>query len=44
MMLLAVLAPKEPMLTLGILAAFFLVMNVILFRAQIFGRKKEKGK
>ena len=43
-MLLAVLAPKEPMLTLGILAAFFLVMNVILFRAQIFGRKKEKGK
>ena len=44
MMLLAVLAPKKPMLTLGILAAFFLVMNVILFRAQIFGRKKEKGK
>lgn len=40
MMLLAVLAPKEPVLTLGILAAFFLVMNVILFRAQIFGKRK----
>ncbi len=44
MMLLAVLAPQKPLLTLGILAAFFLVMNVILFRAKVFGRKKEKVK
>ncbi len=40
-MLLATLAPKQPVLTLGLLAAFFLVMLVILFRAQLFGRKKK---
>ncbi len=40
MMLLATLAPKDPILTLILLAAFFLVMNVILFRAQIFKKKK----
>ncbi len=43
MMLLATLAPVEPLLTLIILAAFFIVMNVILFRRQIFLRKR-KGK
>ena len=40
MMLLAKLAPTKPLLTLGILAAFFLVMNLILFRRSIFLRKK----
>lgn len=40
MMLLATLAPQKPLLTLGILAAFFIVMNVILFRKFIFRRKK----
>jgi len=40
LMLLATLAPKKPVLTLGILFAFFLVMLVILFRAQIFRKKK----
>ena len=40
LMLLATLAPKKPVLTLGILLAFFLVMLVILFRAQIFIKKK----
>ena len=39
LMLLATLAPKQPLLTWGILLAFFIVMNVILFRAQIFRRK-----
>ncbi len=39
-MLLATYAPKEPLLTMGILLIFFVVMNVILFRAQIFRRKK----
>jgi len=39
-MLLATLAPVKPMLTLGLLAAFFVVMNIILFRSRIFGRKK----
>ena len=40
LMLLATLAPVEPYLTLAILAAFFLVLNLILFRRQIFRRKK----
>jgi len=40
LMLLATLAPKKPILTLIILAAFFAVMNVILFRSFIFGKKK----
>ena len=38
-MLLANLAPTAPEVTLGILAAFFIVMNVILFRNQIFKKK-----
>ena len=41
LMLLATLAPVKPMLTLGILTGFFLVMNVILFRSLIFRRKKK---
>ena len=40
MMLLATLAPKKPVLTLGILVVFFLVMNVLLFRSVIFKRRK----
>lgn len=40
MMLLATLAPKEPVLTLILLAVFMVVMNIILFRRQIFKRKK----
>ena len=39
MMLLATLAPIKPILTLIILCLFFAVMNVILFRKQIFRRK-----
>lgn len=39
-MLLANLAPKRPYLTLILLVAFFIVMNVILFRSKIFKRKK----
>jgi len=41
MMLLATLAPKNPTLTLLILLGFFLVMNIILFRAKIFRKKKK---
>ena len=41
MMLLATLAPVKPVLTLLIFIAFFAVMNVILFRAQIFRRTKK---
>ncbi len=41
LMLLATLAPVKPWLTLGILVAFFAVMNLILFRSFIFKRKKK---
>ena len=40
LMLLANMAPEKPFITWLILLAFFVVMNVILFRAQIFKRKK----
>ena len=40
MMLLAALAPKQPVMTWIIVLAFFIVMNVILFRSFIFKRKK----
>ena len=40
LMLLATLAPKKPILTFVILTAFFIVMNLILFRSFIFKRKK----
>ncbi len=41
LMLLATLAPVKPVLTWIILLAFFVVMNIILFRNQIFRRKKK---
>ncbi len=40
MMLLATLAPMKPVLTWVIVTLFFIMMNVILFRNQIFRRKK----
>lgn len=40
MMILATLAPKNPVLTLILLTAFFVVMNVILFRSKIFKKRK----
>ena len=39
MMLLATLAPVKPLLCLFIFIGFFAVMNVILFRRQIFRKK-----
>ena len=42
LMLLATLAPKEPMLTWWLLLAFFAVMNILLFRSFIFRRRKKK--
>ena len=41
MMLLATLAPQKPALTMVILIAFFIVMNVILFRSFIFRKRKK---
>lgn len=43
MMLLATLAPQKPTLTLVILVLFFAVMNVLLFRNQIFRSKKKNA-
>ena len=42
MMLLATLAPEKPVLTMIILAAFFLVLQFVLFRSYIFKKKREK--
>ncbi|MBE6577449.1 MAG: hypothetical protein E7653_04865 [Ruminococcaceae bacterium] len=42
MMFLATLAPDKPILTFIIFILFFAVMNVILFRNQIFKRKNKK--
>ncbi len=42
MMLLATLAPQKPILAFVILVAFFMVMNVILFRSKIFRRRNKK--
>ena len=44
LMIIADLAPKHPELTMGILAAFFVVMNIILFRSFIFKKKTKKAK
>lgn len=41
MMLLANLAPKQPLVTFGILCAFFVVMVLLLFRGFIFKRKNK---
>ncbi len=41
LMLLANLAPKQPWLTFGILFAFLIVMNIILFRSVIFKGKNK---
>ena len=43
MMLLATLAPVKPILTFIILTAFFVVMNIILFRSKIFKTKNKKN-
>lgn len=42
MMLLAAIAPEQPVLTLLILVLFFAVMNIILFRRQLRQRIKRK--
>ena len=41
MMFLATLAPVKPVMTLIIFIAFFLIMNVILFRSKIFKKRKK---
>lgn len=41
-MLLANLAPTDPLLTLAILGAMFIVLNIVLFRKFIFRKKAKK--
>lgn len=41
MMILATMAPAKPYLTLIILALYFVVLNVVLFRSKIFKKKKK---
>lgn len=43
MMLLATLAPEQPILTLILLTVFFAVMNLLLFRRYIFRRRRRRG-
>ena len=44
MMVLATLAPVNPLLTMIIFALFFLALNIILFRSYIFRRKRGRKK
>ena len=44
MMLLAPMAPTKPILTLLILVAYFVVLNLILFRSRIFKKNKNNKK
>lgn len=44
MMILAPIAPEKPILVLCILIAYFVVLNLILFRSKIFKRNKKNKK
>ncbi|MBO5928861.1 MAG: hypothetical protein J6Q42_02460 [Clostridia bacterium] len=39
MMIVATMAPKIPLETLGVIVAYFVVLNIILFRSKIFKKK-----
>lgn len=39
LMILATMAPEQPMMCMGILIAYFIVLNIILFRSKIFKKK-----
>ena len=41
LMILATMAPEQPMLTFGILIVYFIVLNIILFRSKIFKKKNK---
>jgi len=44
MLILATMAPEDPIMTLIIIAAYFVVLNIILFRSVIFKKRKNKSK
>ena len=39
LMILATMAPEQPMMCMGILIAYFIILNIILFRSKIFKKK-----
>ncbi len=41
MMIIATMAPKQPIFTLIIVGIYFVVLNIVLFRSKIFRRKKK---
>lgn len=41
LMILATMAPEQPMLCMGILITYFIVLNIILFRSKIFKKKSK---
>ena len=41
-LLLATMAPTQPYLTLGIVVVFAILINLLLFRSQIFGKRKHR--
>ena len=41
LMILATMAPEQPMLCLGILISYFIVLNIILFRSKIFKKRNK---
>ena len=41
LMILATMAPEQPMLSFGILVGYFVVLNIILFRSKIFKKKNK---
>ncbi len=42
MMIIATMAPQQPILTLIVVAVYFVVLNIVLFRSKIFRRRKKK--
>ncbi len=44
MMIVATIAPQMPLITLGIMVLYFLVLNAILFRSKIFKRSHKEKK
>ena len=41
LMILATMAPEQPTLCMAILIAYFILLNIILFRSKIFKKKKK---
>ena len=42
LMILATMAPEQPMLAFGILVGYFIILNIILFRSKIFKKRTTK--